>query len=157
MNTVKLDFEQAKAKHLLFKSRLRSILYGGVVDEAPVLSHHECAVGKWIYGHALQDYGHFPEMQELEKVHADIHISARELIALYKEGKQEEARHGLSGMEEVADRLVSLLETLETKIENDETTAKKVEGVMKEIYNRIGIDYNTYVTKINNKGVEVIS
>jgi homoserine kinase len=42
-------------------------------------------------------------------------------------------------------------------LSTDETTAKKVEGVMKEIYNRIGIDYNTYVTKINNKGVEVIS
>ncbi|HYF01982.1 MAG TPA: CZB domain-containing protein, partial [Patescibacteria group bacterium] len=61
MNTVKLDFEQAKAKHLLFKSRLRALLYGGEVDETPVVSHHECAVGKWIYGHALKDYGHYPE------------------------------------------------------------------------------------------------
>lgn len=42
-------------------------------------------------------------------------------------------------------------------LSKDESTAKKVEIVMKEIYNRIGIDYNTYVTTINNKGVELIS
>ena len=82
---IQLDFEQAKAKHLLFKSKLRSILYGAkLTDEAPVLSHFECTVGKWIYNHALKAYGHIPEMQELEKVHADIHTSARQLVALYR-------------------------------------------------------------------------
>jgi homoserine kinase len=42
-------------------------------------------------------------------------------------------------------------------LSKDESTAKKVEIVMKEIYNRIGIDYNTYVTTINKNGVELIS
>ena len=41
-------------------------------------------------------------------------------------------------------------------LSKDESTAKTVEKVMKEIYDRIGIDYNTYVTTINMKGVEVI-
>ncbi|HEV8081433.1 MAG TPA: CZB domain-containing protein, partial [Chitinophagaceae bacterium] len=114
---VHLDFEQAKAKHLLFKSKLRSILYGAkLTDEAPVLSHFECTVGKWIYNHALKAYGHISEMQELEKVHADIHTSARELVALYKDGKEEEARKGLSGMEKIADHLVGLLAIVEHKL-----------------------------------------
>ena len=30
-----------------------------------------------------------------------------------------------------------------------------METVMKQVYDRIGIDYNTYVTTINKKGVEV--
>ena len=34
-------------------------------------------------------------------------------------------------------------------------TAIEVETVMKQVYDRIGIDYNTYVTTINKKGVEV--
>ncbi|MGB3007659.1 MAG: homoserine kinase [Chitinophagaceae bacterium] len=42
-------------------------------------------------------------------------------------------------------------------LSKDETTAKTVESVMKEVYERIGIDYNTYVTTINKKGVEVVS
>lgn len=119
MNNLILDFEQAKSKHLLFKSRLRSILYDIAVDEAPVLSHYECSVGQWIYNHALAEYGHIPEMLELEKVHADIHISARKLVALHKEGKTREARNGLSEMEVVADELVGLLTIIEQKLTSE--------------------------------------
>jgi PAS domain S-box-containing protein len=119
MNPIILDFEQAKSKHLLFKSRLRSILYDIPVEEGPVLSHHECSVGKWIYGHALAAYGHIPEMHELEMIHADIHISARKLVAMHKEGKTQDARNGLSEMEAVADQLVNLLDVIEKKLEND--------------------------------------
>ena len=116
MSKVNLDFEQAKSKHLLFKARLRSILYDIPVEEGPVLSHYECSVGKWIYGHALQAYGHIPEMHELERVHADIHITARELVGLHKQGKTREAKSGLSAMELVANRLIGLLGTIEQKI-----------------------------------------
>jgi homoserine kinase len=42
-------------------------------------------------------------------------------------------------------------------LSKEEKIAKEVESVMKDIYNRIGIDYNTYVTTINKKGVEIIS
>lgn len=116
MDKISLDFEQAKTKHLLFKSKLRSILYGEVMDEAPILSHFECAVGQWIYGHALKEYSYIPEMGELEQVHENIHTSAKKLVGLYKEGKVEEARAGLTEMEAIADKLVGLLVTLEDKI-----------------------------------------
>ena len=42
-------------------------------------------------------------------------------------------------------------------LRKDEKTARTVETVMKEVYTRIGIDFNTYVTTINKKGVEVMS
>jgi homoserine kinase len=41
-------------------------------------------------------------------------------------------------------------------LSRDEATARSVETVMKEVYTRIGIDYYTYVTTINKKGVEVV-
>jgi len=117
MNFVQLDFQQAKAKHLQFKSRLRSILYGAALtDESPVLSHYECPVGKWIYGHALSSYGQVPEVHELEKVHADIHTVARKLVQLYKDGRIDEARKGLDRMEHIADELISLLQIVEDKL-----------------------------------------
>lgn len=40
-------------------------------------------------------------------------------------------------------------------LSKDEATAKSVEIVMKEVYDRIGIDYYTYITTINKNGVEV--
>lgn len=41
-------------------------------------------------------------------------------------------------------------------LSKDELTARAVETEMKEVYVRIGIDYHTYVTTINKKGVEVV-
>lgn len=122
MDNILLDFEQAKAKHLLFKSRLRSILYGMEINELPVLSHFECGVGKWIYNHALTEYGHIAEIHELEKVHADLHAVARDLVAMYKTGKVEEARSGLSKAEAIADKLVALLSVVEKKVERNDVT-----------------------------------
>lgn len=141
MNFTDLDFEQARARHTLFKTNLRSILYGAAINHAPVLSHQECAVGKWIYGHALADYGHIPEMRELEKVHADIHTCARELVALYESGKVDEAREGLSTMEFIADNLVTLLSAVEFKIKQEkegvaqdpEKTSEKLNATYKEM------------------------
>jgi homoserine kinase len=42
-------------------------------------------------------------------------------------------------------------------LSRDEVTANRVETVMKDVYDRIGIDNNTYVTTINKKGVEIVS
>lgn len=129
MNSTKLDFEQARAKHLLFKSKLRSILHGIHVEEAPVLSEYDCAVGKWIYNFALAEYGHIPEMVELEKVHADIHAIARQLVDLYKSGNVEKAKKGLQNMEDVADQLVALLTSVESLVEPQQLSITRSDGI----------------------------
>ncbi len=41
-------------------------------------------------------------------------------------------------------------------LSKEEKTAKAVESVMKEVYNRIGVEFHTYVTTINKKGVQVV-
>ncbi len=41
-------------------------------------------------------------------------------------------------------------------LSKNEKIAQDVEAVMKDVYNRIGIEYNTYVTTINKKGVEIL-
>jgi homoserine kinase len=42
-------------------------------------------------------------------------------------------------------------------LSKDEATALKVEEVMKDIYNTIGLDYHTHVTTINMGGVKILS
>jgi hypothetical protein len=116
MEDIKLDFETAKRKHLLFKSQLRSILYGVETDVVPVMSEFECGVGKWIYNHALHTYSKIPEVRVLERVHADLHAIARELVKLYNEDKKELARAGLIRIEETANKLIILLDTIEKKV-----------------------------------------
>ena len=41
-------------------------------------------------------------------------------------------------------------------LSKNEKIAREVEAVMKDVYNRIGVEYNTYVTTINKKGVEIL-
>lgn len=42
-------------------------------------------------------------------------------------------------------------------LSKEEANAKKLEEIMKEIYEKIGVDYKTYVTGINPEGVKVVS
>src|SRR6185503_18074122 len=41
-------------------------------------------------------------------------------------------------------------------LSTSEVIARATEGVMKEVYDKLGIEYNTYVTTINRKGVEIV-
>ena len=42
-------------------------------------------------------------------------------------------------------------------LSSDEPTAHKVEAAIKEVYDKVGLDYNLYVTTINAYGVKVIT
>ncbi|RYY58744.1 MAG: homoserine kinase, partial [Chitinophagaceae bacterium] len=42
-------------------------------------------------------------------------------------------------------------------LSKNESVAKEVETAMQQVYDRIGIDYHTYVTTISKKGVEIFS
>lgn len=42
-------------------------------------------------------------------------------------------------------------------LSTERATADAVEDIMKEVYEKIGVEANTYVTTINNKGVELIT
>ena len=137
MHTVQLDFQEAKTKHLQFKSRLRAILFGEILeDENPVISHDECPVGKWIYKHALSAYPQMIEIYTLEKVHQQIHAIARQLVNFYKAGEIDVARKGLSEMEAVADKLIHTLELVESKIKDvaGDTAVLGYNNILQEMY-----------------------
>ena len=41
-------------------------------------------------------------------------------------------------------------------LSENEKTAKQVELVMIDVYNKIGVEFKTYVTTMNNEGVKII-
>jgi homoserine kinase len=41
-------------------------------------------------------------------------------------------------------------------LSKDEEIANKIEKIMKDIYEKIGVDYKTYVTAINTEGVKIV-
>ncbi|WP_192821662.1 CZB domain-containing protein [Rufibacter sp. LB8] len=111
----KFDFEQARIKHVLFKSKIRALLYGANIDKDPILSSTQCSLGKWIYDVAMPSIGHWPEMDELERVHDQMHTIARDLWHQYQQGQEEAARAGLALIDETAVKLLHLLDQLEQK------------------------------------------
>jgi hypothetical protein len=107
------DFEQARIKHVLFKSKLRALLYGASIDPEPVITNNACALGQWIKQVAFPQLGDSPELRQLDHLHDQLHDTARHLYHLYKAGKQDEAIEGLSEVEDIAEDFLKLLTDLE--------------------------------------------
>lgn len=146
MDLPELDFERVKATHLLFKTNLRSILYGISVDEKSVVDHRACAVGQWIYDYALEKYGDIPEMQDLERVHEKLHQYAFELVRLYKQGEIEKAREGLATMELISSNLMTLLSVVELKLKSGAEGEKQISGALTIDYKELLQLHDTLLT-----------
>ena len=113
---LKQEFDAARIKHLLFKSKLRSFLYGSNTEAGPIRDADLCSLGQWINQRALQDFAHLPESRELDRVHQLIHKEANRLMDLQQSGHQDEAVNGLAKINALADRIVALLRTMEDSL-----------------------------------------
>ncbi|QNF35687.1 CZB domain-containing protein [Adhaeribacter swui] len=109
------EFKAAITKHFLFKSKVKSYVYGVDTALAPILDHRQCNFGIWIKDYGFPLYGHIPAMLQLNKVHEEIHEYATYLVNLKKSGKDEEAINGLAGLEERADQIIQLLHTIQAE------------------------------------------
>ena len=114
----RLDFTAAKIKHRTWQINVRGFLDGRQgVTESQAVNHEECDLGKWLYSKGLEAYGTMPEMKELEKVHVELHSSVKRVIELKNAGNKEEAEEEYKKLEEASERIVSLLDSLEGKVE----------------------------------------
>lgn len=118
MNTeLKQDFETALVRHLLFKSKLRSYLYGSNIAEEPIRNAQACAFGRWITERAFGPYKHLPEVPELDRLHQQIHQIANRLMDLHLQKQSEQAIAGLPAVYAIADQITLLLRTMEGRLQ----------------------------------------
>ena len=113
---LKQDFESGLVKHLLFKSKLRSYLYGSGISQGPIRDPQQCNFGHWIRDRALGPYKHLPESLELDRLHIQVHMEANRLMDMHKQGNTEAALAGLPIIDRLADRITALLQTMEQKM-----------------------------------------
>ena len=113
---LKQEFKTASVRHFLFKSKLRSFLYGSNTAEEPIRDPNVCSLGKWINERALTVYKDLPEAKELDRVHRQIHDKANQLMDLRLGGKTEQAIAGLADVQVLADRITQLLLAMEDKL-----------------------------------------
>lgn len=114
----KFDFAVARVMHIAWKSSLRSFLDGKEsMSEEQAVSHKDCDLGKWLYTDGMPAYGTMPELQELEKIHIELHAIVKRVVQLKQSGDNAAAEQELSKLEAVSQKIFLLLVTIEKKIE----------------------------------------
>lgn len=117
MNLSSLDFQQTRIKQVLFKSRLRSVLYGVRDADDALLSPQHNPLAEWLRTVMRPQYGHHPEIAEIERILSQMLATGQELLSQYRRGLIEEARAGLARIDAHADRISALLQTMEKRSE----------------------------------------
>ncbi|GGG47485.1 hypothetical protein [Hymenobacter glacieicola] len=113
MDLTHLDFQQARIKQVLFKSRLRSVLYGVREPDANLFSIRQNPLGEWLYSVVKPRYGAAPPVQRLEQELQRMIDTGRGLVQQYQGGQLEESRSGLERLDAHAARIEACLKELE--------------------------------------------
>lgn len=112
MDESRLDIQQASIKLVLFKSQLRSVLYGVRPFEEALLSPRTNPFGAWLATVGRARYGN-TALLEVEQAHQQLLTLARDLVQHYQRGQIQNARSYLSQIDEAAEQIVALLHQLE--------------------------------------------
>jgi len=113
MDISALDFQQASIKQVLFKSRLRSVLYGVREPDPTLFSPDLNPLGQWLSTVVKPRYGAYPEVREIERLLQRMLSAGQSLVAQYQRGHIEEARAGMDQINLYSDQLTDLLKQLE--------------------------------------------
>ncbi|TGE06637.1 hypothetical protein [Hymenobacter fodinae] len=113
MEITNLDFQQARIKLVLFKSRLRSVLYGVREPDETLFSLRQNPLGEWLYAIVKPRYGGVSAVLFLENELSRMLDTARSLVQQHQNGKLEEARLGLERIDMHAAQIESLLKQVE--------------------------------------------
>lgn len=113
MEITNLDFQQARIKQVLFKSRLRSILYGVREADTELFSMRQNPLGEWLYAVVKPRYGTLPAVVQLELELQRMLETGRALVQQQQRGQLEESRSGLEQIDAHATRIENYLKELE--------------------------------------------
>jgi len=108
-----LDFQQARVKQVLFKSRLRSVLYGVREPEPSLFALQDNPLGQWLNAVLKPQYGQRPEIAGIEHLLRQTLDTSQSLVRQHQRGQMEEARAGLEQIERLSGEIDQLLTAVE--------------------------------------------
>jgi methyl-accepting chemotaxis protein len=86
------------------------------MSEKEATSHEACDVGRWIYSVGMKKYGEMPEMQELEKIHVELHSTVKKTIMLKQSGRILDQEEELVKLDKILRKIMLLLVDIEEKL-----------------------------------------
>lgn len=114
----RLDLAWAREAHFSWKKRLRRFLDGKErIEPGELLSHSNCALGRWYAREGLTYYGHIPEMHELWDPHREMHHAVEQVVRYAESQCYTEAEDSLIKVDLLSVHIVRLLETIEESSE----------------------------------------
>jgi hypothetical protein len=121
-----MDFNAARSKHLLWKSKTRKFLdEEDSMTEDQVVSHRHCDLGKWLYAIGLKRYGDVPGMQRLEQVHESLHELIGRVVQFKHAARDEKAEQEYTKFEPISREVVTLLNAIERKVNKESDLSVK--------------------------------
>ncbi len=114
MNSAQIDLQQIRIKHILFKSKVRSVLYGGTLDNT--FFSDAGPISQWFAQVGNVKYSREPELYTLQKTHNDLVANAQQLFGLYRNGNIDQAHAGIKDIEKLSDRFQEVLMQLEKRL-----------------------------------------
>ena len=115
MDIDSLEFQQARIKQVVFKSRLRSVLYGVREPDPGLFSLRGNPFGEWLHATLSPRFGLSAEVRSMERVLQQMLRHGQELMTLYQRGQIEKARAGLEQIDAYAAEIDKLLHQLELR------------------------------------------
>ncbi|GAA4053943.1 hypothetical protein GCM10022409_46220 [Hymenobacter glaciei] len=116
---LKRDFESARIKHVHFKSKVRSYLFGNSGEIGPLRDPEQCSLGIWV-AERLRGrgaYAHLLEARQFDQKHVLIHAEANRLMDLHDADDRVSTDFTL--LQQLADEMVNLLHTMEAKLRTE--------------------------------------
>lgn len=115
MEVSQIDFQQLRIKHILYKSKVRSMLYGGPFD--PSFFSPSGPVGNWFETVGKVRYADAPEITELSRLNYELNIATLSLHKLYSNGNIDQAHDGFKIIETKSDRFLELISQLDRRLQ----------------------------------------
>ncbi|OON71098.1 hypothetical protein [Hymenobacter sp. CRA2] len=116
LDITSLDFQQARIKQVLFKSRLRSTIYGVREANTELFERRSNPLAQWLDAVVKPKYGARTEVRQIDRALQQMLDAGHELVRQYQRGQLEEARTGLEQVNAYADRIDALLLSLEQSV-----------------------------------------
>lgn len=115
MDLSSLDFQQARIKQVVFKSRLRSVLYGVREPDPALFSVRDNPFGQWLASTLGPRFGTSAEVRSMQRVLQQMLQHGQSLATLYQQGHIEQARNGLEQIDAYAAEIDALLQQMEQR------------------------------------------
>ncbi|MEO5326753.1 MAG: bacteriohemerythrin [Magnetococcus sp. THC-1_WYH] len=113
VDEARFDVRSIKQAHLQWIGRLEQVIRGrSLLRPEEVSSHKQCKFGLWYFSEGEKLFGTMELFRELGRVHENVHKAARDITAMVRDGKLEQAREHMQVLNGLRRGMFSLLDRL---------------------------------------------